>query len=283
MKIIVPIATRARPMRLAGVLHSLTILQSGKHDVQYVVRVDEDDVSTLAISSISRETFGCEFVRKPRPVSLGQAWNELVENRDWDVAVVIADKHLCLTQEWDDIVATAFGPKHRLALGRWTLLRAPEETLLLMSRKWYDVTRQIFPEWFPFWFSERWVFEVHQLAFGVGIPMIKELVMHEPTLKTQGLRDLEFWFDFFAQTRDLRIWESRAIAKAWQAKIGDTKPILEKMRESDEWQKPRIPLYYEHRGHAMGDPTPEYLMAKNRAQHWLDSNRLVTMEAQGAA
>ena len=283
MKIIVPIATRGRPMRLAGALHSLSILQSGKHEVKYVVRVDEDDISTLTVSAQIEETYGVEIVRKARPVSLGQAWNELVENREWDVAVVVADKHLCLTQEWDDIVATAFGPKHRLALARWTLLRAPEETLLIMSRKWYDVTRQIFPEWFPFWFSERWVFEIHQLAFGVGIPMISDLIMHEPPMKTQGLRDLEFWFAFFAKTRDLRIWSAKDVATAWRVIMPNTTPILQKMQDGDEWQKPRIPLYYESRGEATAEPTMEYMIAKDRAEKWLESNRLITMEAQGAA
>lgn len=281
MHIIVPIATRDRPLRLAGALHSLSTLESGKHVVDYIVRIDEDDRRTLAVAPELEATYRCSLLIKPRPQSLGQSWNELVQDREWDVCVVIADKHLCLTPEWDDIIAEGFGPKHRLALARWTLLRAPEETLLIMSRKWYDVTQQVFPEWFPFWFSERWVFEVHKLAFNVGIPMVKDLVMQEPPVRTQNLRDLEFWFDFFAKTRPLRVWESQAIAKAWGARQGNIRPLLEEMQKADEWQKPRIPMYYEHRGSATGEPSQEYLMAKQKAETWLAANAI--METQGAA
>lgn len=285
MRIIVPISTRGRPLRLAGVLHSLTTLQSGKHEVTYVVGIDGDDIETLSVLPHLEASYPCEVVRRPRPTTLGQAWNELVLERKWDTCVVVADKHLCLTQDWDDVIAEGFGPKYHLALGRWHLLRAPEETLLIMSRKWYETTGQIFPEWFPFWFSERWVFEVHQLAFNVDIPLILDLKMQEPAGKTHGLRDLEFWFDFFAKTRDLRIWEASCIAKAWKRKMPNTKPILQKMQEADEWQKPRIPLYYESRGGVQTDATPEYLKAKAKAEKWLadNSGKTFMMETIGAA
>lgn len=272
MRILCPIATRGRPLRLAGVLHSLTTLASGRHQIEYRVRVDDDDTQTLDILPDLEREYGISSFVKERPITLGQAWNECADSRDWktwEACVVIADKHLCITKNWDTGVEEVMSKD--VPCARWTLLRDELETLLILSRKWYDVNKRIFPEWFPFWFSERWVVEVHTLTFGVGIPRVTNMVMDEPPVKTQGLRDLEFWFDFFARTRNLRIMESRKAAAAFGRPMPDIQPLVADMRRGDEWQIPRIKGYYESRGEAIGDPTPQYVEAKRRAEELLAS------------
>lgn len=264
-------------MMLAGVLHSFKTLESGKHEVRYVIGMDEDDHPTLDAAWMW-DMVPC--IARQRPITLGEAWNALVGG-SWDACCVLADKHLCLTPGWDDHVATIVS--RGIPLCRWTLLRAPEETVLIMSRKWYDVTGRIFPEWFPFWFSERWVDEVHQLAFGTSIPMVRELIMTEPTLRTSGLRDLEFWFGFFARTRIERIKEARIVCQYFDRPMPDSAGTIANMRRQDEWQTPeRIKGYYETRG-ATSDPTPQYYEAKQRAEQWLVDHALYGEEAHHAA
>jgi len=270
MRIIVPIATRGRPMRLAGALHSLTTLASGRHQIDYVVRVDEDDERTRAIITDLEKAFGVEAIIQPRPITLGQSWNECVAGREWDACSVIADKHLCEAKNWDGCVDEVLGQRD-IPASSWHLLPKPEETLLIISRKFYRAMgEQIFPEWFPFWFAERWVYEIHQLALGTGIPKVANLAMSEPLGVTQGLRDLEFWFDFFARTRPVRLRAAHKMAIALGKAIINPLPIIAEMEKGDAWQTTRIPLYYQMRGLPPGEPTPQYTIAKKRAEAYLN-------------
>ncbi len=243
------------------------MLASGDHRIDYIIRVDDDDGVTLDLIGDLKNEFSIHPIVRPRPITLGQAWNECVKDRFWDICAVIADKHLCLTKGWDEGLAQIW--EKGLPAARWTLLRDELETVLILSRQWYDATHQVFPEWFPFWFSERWVYEVHQLAFATGIPRITNLIMDEPSFRTQNLRDLEFWFAFFAKSRIARIAEARTVCDAFGRVMPDIQPIVAEMRRADEWQIPRIPGYYETRGAPSGDPSPQYLEAKRRAEAWL--------------
>ena len=283
MRTLVAIATRGRPLRLAGALHSFRTLQSGNHQVDYVVRVDDDDTQTLELVPQLADTYGIEVVILPRPVTLGQAWNEIAADREWDACAVVADKHLCLSPHWDEGISILF-EKQQLPMARWNLLRAPEEMAMIMPRKWYDTVGRIYPEWFPFWFSETWVREVHQLAFGKDVTSVNDMPITEPALKTQNLRNLELWFDFFAKTRALRIREADQIAATYGVKPFNRQPLLDSMRKIDEWQKPRIPGYYATRSvGADAAPSAQYLIAEQRAIDWLRDNVLEYTETAGAA
>lgn len=270
MKIIVPIATRGRPMRLAGVLHSLNTLSSGRNLVDYVVRIDSDDNETYRIMAALKSTFGCRVIVGPRPVTLAQSWNECVADQEWDACAIMADKHLCLTRHWDDYIRIVLSERKEAGC-RWHLVETPEETALILSRKWYDLKKQVLPEHFPFWFAERWQMEVHMLAFeNRGVPLVVDMPLSEPRLKTQGLRDLEFWFDFFAKTRPIRVREALELA----FEFGWTKPVdtsdqLREMEKADALQIPRIPLYYQTRGEASEDPSEQYMEARKRAENLL--------------
>lgn len=268
MKIIVPIATRGRAMRLAGVLHSLTTMESGKNEIEYVVRIDHDDLTTIDLKHDLQHTFGCKFVVGDRPVALGQSWNECVSHKEWDGCAIMADKHLVLTRNWDECVRIIIEDQKQAGC-RWNLVTSPEETALIISRRWYDTQGRIFPEYFPFWFAERWMMEVHILAFGYGIPLVQDMPLAEPNLKTQGLRDLEFWFDFFTRTRHLRLEEAMKLAVAFHRAPIDPLKHLADMKKADEWQIPRIPMYYADRGAGESPPSPQYIEAKQRAEQLL--------------
>ena len=283
MRTLVAIATRGRPLRLAGALHSFRTLQSGQHQVDYVLRVDDDDTQTLELVPQLTDTYGIEAMIRPRPVTLGQAWNEIAADREWDACAVVADKHLCLSPNWDEGVSVLF-ERQKLPMARWNLIRAPEEMAMIMPRKWYDTVGRIYPEWFPFWFSETWVREVHHLAFGSDVTLVNDMPITEPAFVTQGLRNLELWFDFFAKTRSLRVREAEQIAATYGAKPFDRRSVIESMRNIDAWQKPRIEGYYATRGgRPNAPPTAQYLIAEQRAIDWLRDNVLEYTETAGAA
>lgn len=280
MRILVAISTYGRPMWLAGTLFSLQTLASGKNEISYVVRTEMDDHVTRGIAGQLRHQFKTISVLGAKHVSLGECWNECADGRDWDAVAVIADKHLCLTPDWDEGIREII-ETNGMPAARWSLKDKDLETVLILSRKWYDATGQIFPEWFPFWFSERWIAEVHQLAFGHGIPRCTNMHIAEPAGKTQGLRDLEFWFDFFARTRILRIQEARKVAKAFDRILPPVEPFIAEMRRADEWQIPRIPGYYETRGKPEGKPSEQYIIAKTRAETWFKENSPMEIASVG--
>ena len=125
------------------------------------------------------------------------------------------------------------------------------------------------PEYFPFWFGDTWVAEVYELAHCRPLPIIQNLPWGGKRGKTRGMRDLEFWFDFFAATRIERIAEARGVAFANSVKFDPPQAMLDDMKRRDAEQRARVPQFNEAFGADAGEPSETYLNMKATAQQWL--------------
>ncbi len=280
MNIIVAIITRENPLGLITLVNGLDGLASGNHHIRYSIRYDDDDaVSWNAIQALDEhlpdKVWGVEG---PRPVTLGEAWNDALQGsylEDWEIAVTLPNDVIPLCEKWDDVLTDAkiLGQKKLYAIS-WRQTCDPTNPVFpTIRREWYEAMgNKLFPEWFPFWFSDTWIIEVHQLAFGTRLPICTNLTLGGKHDKTSGMRDLRFWFLFFAQTRSLRIEEAGRLAGALNRSPYDSSPAIAEMKQHDAWQLDRIPLYEKWFGANQGEPSVRYLIAKRKAEDWLKEN-----------
>src|SRR4051812_6990468 len=99
MNITVIIPSRGRVTGLCAVLKSLRILESGKHNVQYVVGCDEDDFPTINLCSMLQKDMPDNFSFRvsKRPKTLGGLVNELAALVPGEVYTALCDDTVCTT------------------------------------------------------------------------------------------------------------------------------------------------------------------------------------------
>jgi hypothetical protein len=259
---------------LLTVLTALDRLSTGTHDIGYGVLMDDDDYVTLEqwehwqkagmLPENAKSFIG------PRDKTLNARMNDVYRAMPADVYSQVADDQFPLSLHWDQMM---FACRNMPAFC-WTEATDPDNaTFLVTSAKWFDTLGQYTTEWFPFWFADTWLAEVYRLAFGMPISVINQLLMgHGRRGGTQGMRELAFWFEFFAATRTLRIDEAQKVADAYGQKVNVKSARakeLGEMRTSDAWQLTQVPRYEEAFRSNLGEPSPVYLAAKERAQQWL--------------
>jgi hypothetical protein len=89
--------------------------------------------------------------------------------------------------------------------------------------------------------------------------------------KTQGMRDLPFWFDFFARTRVERIREAEKVAREWGYTVDvlrDRREQLEFLEQCDRNQLIRIKDYERIFNADRGEPSEVYKQVKAKAEAW---------------
>ncbi len=274
MRITIGLPSRNRPAGLLSVLTALDKLSSGAHDIAYGVLMDDDDYVTLEQFEQWKKAGMLpenvtEFVG-PRDRTLNARMNDVYRDLPAELYSQVADDQFPMSLHWDKM----FQACAKMPAFAWTeATDAENATFLVVSHAWFKVTGRYTVEYFPFWFADTWLAEVYRLAFGMPLSVINQLLMgHGRRGATQGMRDLKFWFEFFAATRAERIDEAQRIADAWQQNVAvltDRQQELALMREGDAFQLSRVPQF-EAAFHAnLGEPSPMYLAAKARAEGWL--------------
>lgn len=249
---------------------ALDALSTGNHKVTYAVIVDDDDYVTLEqLEHWEKSGFLPSNVRKfvgARTKTVNARVNEAVKECPGDIYSQIVDDCFPLTQHWDAI----FHAAKDLPAFCWQERNDPENaTFLIISEKWRQATGRFYPEYFPFWFADTWLAEVYRLAFGEPIAVIQQLCMGGKRGVTQGMRDVAFWFKFFACTRNERIVEAFLLSSAygkpqdiWKARAAD----IEVMEKADAYQLTQVPRYEAVMKANLGEPTPLYLKCRERAE-----------------
>lgn len=259
MRISVLIPTRNRPFDLSGAAWSLVSRASGKHEVRYLVGCDADDATTIAMvwALRLRGVPLYPFVAK-RQGSLGQFINMMTEAAPADVYTSLADDIECVTQDWDDCIASAWKQKPD---GVWWWGCPTGTTFAIVSEKWRAAAGRVFTDYFPFWWDDCWLFEVYRFAAQEDTMRRLECTLLDKAVSTTRMRDLPFWTDFFWAMRPERIEEARRIAKrlGWP-KVRETKPY--ELEPSPYFN----PAKTEAQQGEKTPPTPEYLRAKARAE-----------------
>lgn len=192
--------------------------------------------------------------------------NDAIKACPADIYSQIVDDGFPLTQHWDAIL---HGAKDIPAFC-WQEMNDPANTtFLIISEKWREAVGRFYPECFPYWFADTWIAEVYTLAFGMPISIIKQLMMGGKRGTTLGMRDVEFWFKYFAYTRSERIAEAQMVRLAYGLS-GDVRAtsegLIEQMERGDAYQLTQVPRYEVIFKSDLGEPSEVYRKCKAKAQ-----------------
>jgi hypothetical protein len=244
-------------------------LATGNHNIAYVVIVDNDDYITLEHMEHWDKSGmlpdNVHVLVGARDKTINARVNEAIAKYPADIYSQIVDDCFPLTQHWDAI----FHAAQELPAFCWKEMNDPNNaTFLVISEKWREATGRFYPEYFPFWFADTWIAEVFLLATGKPIGVINQLSMGGKRGKTQGMRDLAFWFTFFAETRCERIDEAQRVCKAFGTEYKHNQGNIDLLMVGDRQQLEKVP-HYETVFQTTEYPSQIYLDAKTKAETWL--------------
>lgn len=273
MEITLGLPSRNRPAGLLSVITALHNLASGENEINYAVIIDRDDYVTIEqVEHWNKSGFFPErtFVKcEQRQKTVNHRFNEALAEHPADMYGQICDDAFPLTQHWDKI----FENCRQLPAFAWQEQNDPQNvTYPVVSDRWIQATGHFYPDYFPFWFADTWVAEVYALAFGHPISVFKQLGMGGKRGQTQGMRDLAFWFGFFAETRNERIDEAEKLADIYGCKVDvrrERHATINEMQNGDRYQLQRIPVYEAAFNANNGEPSEMYRVAKDRAEQHL--------------
>ncbi len=278
MKITVPVFSRNRPCGLLSVLTAMDALATGQNEIHYPLIVDEDDSRTLVQLDAWQLPPNTHPLIGKRDRVLNARMNEAADLYPADAYFFCPDDGYPLEQHWDRIFMAA----HAQGLPAWCWQEKNDPgnpTFICVSQRWIDALGHVFPEYFPYWFADTWIAEVHLIAFGTPIPIVNQLGMGGKRGTTQGMRDLEFWFRFFAHTRDERVEEARKLARAsgFTLHMHERQHFIDQLEANDARQLAAVGKY-EVDFAANAEPASEtYLAAKARAEEMMD-RRIVVLQ-----
>lgn len=279
--IAVIIPSRNRPDQLMETVQELYKLSTGEDRIVYYIIYDQDDISTekvveklkLQINALENHPNHLLIdVKGSNDVLVTKRINQLVRDIPLkDYYVSLCDDMIPITSCWNYILTEEMECN---LLGSWTEEGDPHNfTYPIFSKGWVECFNRLYPEYFPFWYSDSWCKEVHDLAFGVerNYLISDKLILKGNRGKTNQLRDVKFWFEFFSFTRNIRIEEADQL----QNFLGglypkDRRPLLYSMKERDEAQLLNVNRYEERFGDN-SEPSKAYLEAKKVAEELLDN------------
>lgn len=280
MKITVGLPSRNRPAGLLSVLTAFNALATGAHDIAYAVILDDDDYVTLEQSEHWLKSGmlpnSVHFLPGARTRTVNARFNDAIAKFPADVYMQACDDAFPLAFHWDKLVAGAI---EQIPAFSWQECNDPANaTYLVISERWREAVGRFYPEYFPFWFADTWIAEVFNLAFAKPIAVVNQLQFGGKRGQTQGMRELRFWFDFFAATRVERIAEAERLAKAFGFSLNarrDRAEALQRMEQGDDYQRTRVPDYEAAFRANLGEPSEAYKAAKVRAECWMAEHEKV--------
>lgn len=259
--------TRGRPGQLVAAVHAFHALCSDAARPLYVICGDDDD-DTLpdALAML----FGLPVIPSinPRPDCLGRAWNLgalAALPHGWDIAMLTGDDTIPLAPAWDRRILQLHYGFGAHAFSAQEVGDPNNFTFPIVSRAWHHALGRIVPECFPYWFNDSWIAEVNQFAFGRPLPIEPGLPMGGRRGTTREMRDLAFWFRYFAHTRMQRVIEGQKIAASLGQSPPNPAPILRALDGWDRAQAYRVPVYEQAFEADTVSPTDRYRRAYDAA------------------
>jgi hypothetical protein len=265
LKLSVLIPSRGRAFRLKTMLDTIRGLESGKHEISYVIGCDSDDPETVTMGYLLK-LYDCRIaprcmVRQP---SLGVMMNRLIDENPADAYVCLCDDVMVLTPHWDDAISDAWTVRPD-GVWWWRTLAVRPATYAIVSEKWRKASGQIWTDYFPFWWDDMWLLQVWMFASGLPILPV-EAWLDDQAQSTTRMRDLRFWSDFYTWSKGKRQAQAVRIAKAlgWPpAPLDDNNRCdvsAAFYREADKIEANQGDKF---------PPTVEYLKAKERAEQMM--------------
>ena len=273
-RIAILIPSRNRPRLLSAAITALHEMESGENEVEYRVGCEWDDKATIYAANEAK-AITCSYNHPPNndAITIGSIWNKLAHLRDSDIYSCMIDDAFPISPHWDkEMVRVA---KEYEAFS-WYEVSAPHNVgYPTCTKAWLDKVGYIVPEHFPYWFCDTWFAEMVNFVTGKPVPVSTHMALFSKQEETQNLRDLDFWWGFFCATRGIRLREAYAIVGGeWEDFLASRKPFIDMGNARDnEFRGERIAKLENARGVKSG-PSTKYLLAKKKAEEYLEANGL---------
>lgn len=213
-------ATRGRPESLQEVFAALKTTTAQPHKVLLWLYVDEDDAITRkAIESGALSDAGVKVNWHIGPNTSGLCetqhalWRS--SGKTAEIYMILADDICFITSGWDDIIrdtSAKFTNGIFLACP-YDPTSADTCTYPIFGWRWLETLQHIFPGHFPYWWDDRWVHQIGEMA-GCYVRLPIDLRPIRGKGKTRRMRDLPFWARFFQLTLDERKYSAKKIIDA---------------------------------------------------------------------
>jgi len=203
-------ATRGRPEMLAEVFASLKVNTAQKDKTSIWIYVDEDDsVTRKAIDSglLNDAGIRVHWHFGPQTSGLCETQHTLWHNSGHtsEIYMITCDDVCFGTPGWDDIIRET-SQKHPDGIflgGPFDPATSDTCTYPIFGWRWLETLQQIFPGHFPFWYDDRWVHQIGEMAGCYSqLPIVMPPIRGKG--RTRRMRDLPFWARFFQLALDER-------------------------------------------------------------------------------
>lgn len=242
MKISVLIPSRLRHHSLQSVIGALHHLSCDKNEIQYCIGLDDDDVQSVTIMQNLPKEWNVIISMQERPGSLGSIYNRLAQENPADIYALFADDLFPLCPHWDHALTVAISQYPDRILAWNDMIQPGLPTYPIIPHSWYK-DAGLFTEHFPFWFDDTWLTEVYKMATGLDIVIPQQLRIAGRKGKTERMRDMPFWWDFFARTRSVRVRQAFKISAEMQTGV-DFAPLADAVvrasQNRDAYFRPRL-------------------------------------------
>lgn len=203
-------ATRGRPKSLAEVFAALKTNTIQKEKVSLWLYVDEDDSVTreaIAEGKLNDVEIKINWHIGPQTSGLGETQHTLWRKSDQtaEIYMILADDICFNTNGWDNIIreASTKFPDGIFLACPYDPTSADTSTYPIFGWRWLEILQQIFPGHFPFWYDDRWVHQIGEMANCYArLPIDMRPIRGKG--KTRRMRDVPFWARFFQLSLDER-------------------------------------------------------------------------------
>ncbi len=271
MKIAIVLPSRGNPQRLQAILTALDHLASGQHTISYHLIVDEDDEATRAAQASMPSIRDIQFHWGDSAISHFTRLNQVVRMLDADAVSWFTDDVFPLAMFWDVMIASGIEINHLPAFAWMEVTDSENVTFPVLSRRWLVTLDYMFPEYFPYWFVDTWIKEIHELAFGQALSVIQNLPVGGRRGVTRNMRDADFWFRFFEATHPQRAQDAMRVGKEFGVEVTEEQrvAITRSHHETFLLQLESVPEYERLYGVGSETPSARYSNLKTAAEKWL--------------
>ena len=270
MKIAVAIASRGRPAAMIGAVMAAWRLRTGKHDVQFILGIDEDDGFTHKHALAFMGELEPVIVSPPNITVRGEVENAMLaasEALNPDVVTLMSDRAFVITPGWDEGLAIGVSTAPKRVVW-WS---CPDDKACVMPVIPQAYLRAIDYRWstetHPFWWDDSAAQEIDLMLH--GIPSMKIHPMYSGQRgPTQSARDFVFWLDVFRAMRPERRARARQIAAALEIPFMERQDVDQYFQSYDAVMRARCEAFEKEYGDP-NPPTARYLAAKAKAERMM--------------
>jgi hypothetical protein len=286
-QIIILAATRGRPQMLSQVFDSIAAHTVQKDKVSLWIYVDEDDAITRqAIDSGSLNHAGIQvhWHYGGQTSSFGEMQLTLwrLTRGTAETYMVMADDICFGTPGWDNHIrdAAAKFPDGIFLASPHDPMTADTCTYPVFGWRWLEILQQIFSGHFPFWYEDRWVHQIGEMAgCYVWLPIVMPAIGGKGL--TRRMRDVPFWTRFFQLALDERKISARKLIDAMsldpEKKTVALKNMAQRAGELEQQQDKFSDLYAVFQEERFTLHTPEERRAFNPAYFQKESAAVVQL------